>query len=42
MIMGQSAGVAAYFAIKDNVAVQKVDIKSLQQRLVQLGQILSD
>jgi hypothetical protein len=41
MIAGHSAGVAAAMASKNNVAVQKIDIKELQSRLLQQGQILS-
>eukprot|EP01119_Soliformovum_irregulare_P005694 TRINITY_DN17437_c0_g1_i1.p1 TRINITY_DN17437_c0_g1~~TRINITY_DN17437_c0_g1_i1.p1 ORF type:complete len:522 (+),score=113.17 TRINITY_DN17437_c0_g1_i1:121-1686(+) len=41
MIMGQSSGVAAAFAIRDNVSVHDVNINALQQRLADLGQILN-
>jgi len=40
MIMGQAAGVAASLAVRENVAVQDVDIKELQNRLVRGGAIL--
>jgi len=41
MIMGHSAGVAAAWAVKHDAPVQKVDIRSLQERLHQQKQILS-
>ena len=40
MIMGQATGVAASLAVRENVAVQDVDIKELQNRLVRGGAIL--
>jgi len=40
MILGQSAGVAAAMAIKSGSTVQQVNIKELQNRLLELGQIL--
>lgn len=40
MILGQSSGVAAVHAIKQNVAVQDIDIKQLQNRLLELNQLL--
>eukprot|EP01121_Diplochlamys_sp_Union-15-3_P008149 TRINITY_DN2143_c0_g1_i1.p1 TRINITY_DN2143_c0_g1~~TRINITY_DN2143_c0_g1_i1.p1 ORF type:complete len:528 (+),score=88.15 TRINITY_DN2143_c0_g1_i1:93-1676(+) len=42
MILGQSAGVAASFAIEDNVSVQSVNIEKLQKRLRELGQYLTN
>jgi len=41
MIMGQTAGVAAGYAVRLSVAVQHVDILWLQARLRKQGQILS-
>jgi hypothetical protein len=41
MIAGHAAGVAAAMASKNGIAVQKVDIAVLQNRLTQQGQILS-
>ena len=40
--MGQSGGVAAAQAIKQGVAVQDIDIPTLQARLLALGQILNN
>jgi hypothetical protein len=40
MIMGQSSGIAAAQAIKENVAVQNINITFLQSRLIQLGQFI--
>lgn len=40
MILGQSAGVAAAQAIKAGVAVQDVDVPTLQARLRALGQLI--
>jgi len=34
MIMGQSAGTAAWTAIEDNVSVQDVDYGKLRKRLI--------
>ncbi len=41
MILGQAAGVAASLAVKNNIAVQDIDIKALQGRLIRGGAILS-
>lgn len=41
MILGHAAGLAAGLAAKKNIAVQKIDIISLQQELLKQGQILS-
>lgn len=38
--MGQSAGVAAAQAVSQGVAVQNIDIPTLQKRLVTLNQFL--
>jgi len=40
-VLGESAGVAAAQAIRDGVPVQSVDVKRLQARLLQRGQILT-
>lgn len=40
MILGQAAGVAASLAVRENAAVQDVDIKALQTSLVRGGAIL--
>lgn len=40
MILGQSAGVAAVQAVREKVAVQDIDVPTLQKRLVDLGQYL--
>jgi hypothetical protein len=40
MIIGESAGVAAAQAIDEGKAVQEIDIKRLQKRLVEHGQLL--
>jgi hypothetical protein len=42
MIFGQSAAIAAAFAIDDNVPVQKVDYNKLRQRLLKDGQVLPE
>lgn len=39
MILGQSAGTAAVYAINDKVSVQKVDYKKMHDRLISDGQI---
>jgi len=41
MLMGHAAGVAAAVAAKSGAAVQKVEIKALQNKLLSQGQILS-
>ena len=41
MILGHAAGVAGGMAAKKNIAVQKINIVSLQQELLAQGQILS-
>lgn len=41
MIAGHAAGVAASIAVKNNIAVQRVDINTLQTKLLNQGQILS-
>lgn len=41
MILGQAAGVAASLVVKENRAVQDVDRKALQERLLKGGTILS-
>lgn len=41
MILGHAAGLAGAMAAKNNLAVQRIDIISLQQELLQQGQILS-
>jgi hypothetical protein len=41
MVLSQSAATAAVFAIDDKVAVQKVDYKKLQERLLADKQVLS-
>jgi hypothetical protein len=40
MVLGQSAATAAVHAIDDNVAVQDIDIKKLQSRLLEDKQVL--
>ncbi|CAN5877449.1 hypothetical protein BH11VER1_BH11VER1_20300 [soil metagenome] len=40
MILGESAGVAASMAVKQNVPVQEVDYRLLRARLLTLGQLL--
>ena len=40
MILGQAAGAAASLAVRENVAVQNVDILALQKMLIQGGAIL--
>ncbi len=40
MILGQAAGAAASLAVRENVAVQNVDIQALQKMLIQGGAIL--
>jgi hypothetical protein len=40
MIMGQAAGVAASMAARTDTAVQNVDIKTLQEKLLHGGAIL--
>ncbi|MCS6894174.1 MAG: FAD-dependent oxidoreductase, partial [Deltaproteobacteria bacterium] len=40
MIIGQSAGIAAAIAIRDNVAVQDIDYSKLKRRLIEVGQRL--
>ena len=40
MGMGQAAGVAAGLCVKDNVAVQDINIKQLVARLVEIGAVL--
>lgn len=40
MILGQSAGTAAAYAIEDNVSVQKVNYNKLHDRLISDGQVL--
>jgi hypothetical protein len=37
MVLGQAAGTAAALAIKQNVAVQEVDVAELQRRLTKDG-----
>lgn len=39
-VLGESAGVAAAFAVRDDVDVQAIDVPALQARLWQLGQVL--
>ncbi len=41
MIAGHAAGVAAAMASKGKIAVQKIDINTLQNKLLQQGQIIS-
>ena len=40
MILGESAGIAASLALKDNIAVQDVNYTSLHRRLLALNQRL--
>ncbi|UZK67982.1 FAD-dependent oxidoreductase [Sphingomonas sp. M1-B02] len=40
MILGQAAGTAAAIALEDKVPVQKINIRTLQSRLIAEGQIL--
>lgn len=40
MALGQAAGVAAHFAIEDNVAPRKVNMQKLQTQLVRQGQVI--
>lgn len=40
MAMGQAAGTAAAIAAKDNVSLKNVDIKKLQQQLINDGAII--
>lgn len=40
MVLAQSAATAAVLAIENDTSVQKIDIKQLQERLTQEGQIL--
>jgi hypothetical protein len=40
MVLGQSAGTAAAFAIQQEVGVQDLDVEALQERLAADGQIL--
>ncbi len=40
MILGESAGVAAAMAVKENLPVQKVDYRQLQKKLLRLNQRL--
>jgi hypothetical protein len=39
MVIGHAAGTAATMAVKNKVAVQQVNIKTLQQKLLQQGQV---
>lgn len=41
MIVGQSAGVAAAMAVRQDRPVHRIDIEVLRQRLRSLGQILT-
>lgn len=41
MIAGHAAGIAASIAVKNNIAVQRVDINTLQTKLLKQGQIIS-
>jgi hypothetical protein len=41
MIMGHAAGVASALAVSSDVAVHRVDLRRLQDRLRDQGQILS-
>ncbi|MGN6757757.1 MAG: FAD-dependent oxidoreductase, partial [Thermomicrobiales bacterium] len=41
MILGHAAGVAAALAVQAGVAVQRVDIVTLQRRLAEQGQALT-
>jgi len=41
MVLGQSAGVAAAMAAAENKCVQQVNVRNLQDRLTESGQILS-
>ncbi len=40
MVLGQSAGVAAALAVRENLAVQALDVSVLQRELRAAGQIL--
>ncbi len=40
-ILGESSGVAAAVAVRDDRPVQKIDVKQLQNRLLARGQVLS-
>lgn len=40
MLVGQSAAVAAHMAMEKKSSVQDVDVRSLQQRLLEAGQVL--
>lgn len=40
MALGQAAGAAAALAIESNVAVQAIDVRTLQSRLVAAGQVI--
>jgi hypothetical protein len=41
MTLGQAAGVAAHFAIRDNVAARSIRIDELQRELIREGQVLT-
>lgn len=40
--MGECAGTAAYFAVRDNVAFREVDVKDLQKKLMEQGNFLGN
>src|SRR5581483_11933761 len=41
MTLGQAAGVAAHFAIRDNVTVRSIPIDEMQRELIREGQVLT-
>ena len=40
MVMGEAAGIAAALAVKEQVTVRNVDVKALQEKLLEHGGIL--
>jgi hypothetical protein len=41
MTLGQAAGVAAHFAIRDNVPIRSIPVDALQRELIREGQVLT-